>query len=264
MHASTRGRVLLYAAAALALAASISLAQPPQLAAAGGDARVIITEIMYNPNSKEDKGQAEWVEIANVGGETIDIVDWRLDDEDNLDWGKFSCTLAPGGIAVLINAAFVKEDEFRAAWDVPGADSAASPARPYQVIAVTWGGMANAPSKDNEVLQLRNNNDEVVCEVRQQGEWPECKSPDGSSIFLLDVTATTLSDPNLWKRAVAAEAGARGNTKTQTFGGNDIGSPGFVPGLSTEVAARPAPPKPHPDNAAASQPATKPANTIDY
>src|SRR5262245_41006840 len=91
-----------------------------------GDARVIITEIMHNPASSETKGQAEWVEIANVGDQSIDIKDWRLGDEHKRKWGKFSCTLAPGGVAVIISDA-IKEKQFRDAWDEPQPEGSAAP-----------------------------------------------------------------------------------------------------------------------------------------
>ena len=84
------------------------------------DGRIIITEIMYNPGSNEKKGEAEWVEIANVGDAPVEIVNWKLDDEDKqewADWGSFSCTLPPGGVAVLVNQAAVTEDMFRDSWD---------------------------------------------------------------------------------------------------------------------------------------------------
>src|SRR5262245_50993604 len=110
---------------ALVITAS-ALAQP----------RIIITEIMYNPHSDEKNNETEWVEIANVGTETMEIKNWRLDDEDKKNWGKFSCTLQPGGVAVIINGDAVKEDQFRAAWDVAGGDSHNQ--LEYQVIPVKW------------------------------------------------------------------------------------------------------------------------------
>lgn len=230
-------------------------AQPPETAR---PSRLVITEIMYNPDSKEDQGQAEWVEIANVGDETVEVVDWRLDDEDKSDWGRFSCVLKPGGIVVLVNADYVDERQFRAAWDPQ--DPSNAPLS-YQVIPVAWGGIANSPSRNNEVLQLRNAADEVVCEVRQEGEWPDCANPDGASIALIDLTVTTLSNPAAWKKSVLNENGARSNSVTEVFGGHDIGSPGFVPGLSASgdpAGARPS-------SAPSSQPATtRPSNTIDY
>lgn len=234
-------------------------------ALAGG--RVIITEIMYNPNSKEERGQTEWIEIANVGDETIDIKDWRIDDEDRWDWGRFSCTLVPGEVAVLMNADYLTEAQFREAWD--GESTAGASA--YQVIGVNWGGIANAVAADNEILQLKNDKDEIVCEVQQQGQWPECGRPDGASIYLVNLAATDLSDGRLWKRSDKGVAGARSNVKGAIFNGNDVGSPGFVPGLDGgAVAAAPRkPPVDKPSNKtgsapAASQPTSRPDNKIDY
>jgi hypothetical protein len=221
--------------------------------------RIIITEIMYNPHSDEKNGETEWVEIANVGNETIEIKDWRLDDEDKKKWGKFSCTLQPGGVAVLINSGAVKEDQFRAAWDAAGGDS--HNRLDYQVIPVKWSGLGNNPSANDEVLQLRNEKDEVVCEVKQEGQWPSCKRPDGPSIWLSDLKAANISNGTLWHRSEEGKDGARANKKTDIFNGHDIGSPGYVPGLS-------AAPPPMPASADNHKPAAneepKSSNTIDY
>jgi hypothetical protein len=185
--------------------------------AAFGQARVIITEVMYNPNSNEKAGETEWVEIANVGTESIEIKDWRLDDEDRNDWGKFACTLAPGKVAVLVNAKAVNEQQFRAAWDQMN-DSADSSAQfEYQVIPVQWGGISNSPSSDNEVLRLLNEKNEVICEVKQEGEWPSCEKPDGPSIALLDVTAANISNGALWRRSEEGQDGARACRKPRSL-----------------------------------------------
>jgi len=230
------------------------------------DGRVVITEIMYNPNSKEDKGQTEWIEIANVGDQAVEIKDWRIDDEDKWDWGKFTCTLVPGGVAVLVNSDYLTEQQFREAWDA--GESAGPPE--YQVIPVKWGGIANSPAADNEIVQLLNDKGEVMCEVKQQGQWPECARPDGASIYLVDLSAEDLNDGRIWKKADKGVAGARTNAKTEIFNGNDIGSPGFVPGLDGgPVAAGPKKPGAKPSNKpgakpAASQPTSRPDNKIDY
>lgn len=248
------------------ISAIASLALSAGAHAAG---RVVISEIMYNPNSKEDKGQSEWIELANVGDETVEIKGWRIDDEDRFDWGKFSCTLAPGGVVVLINSDFVTEDEFRAAWDADAGESAAAS---YQVFAVKWGGIANTPAADNEVLQLLNEKNEVVCEVKQEGQWPDCSRPDGSSIYLIDLSASDLSDGKAWKRSDKGVAGARNNVKTEIYAGSDTGSPGYVPGLDAgpiaaappKSATKPKPAAKTPTKPAASQPTSKPDSKIDY
>lgn len=219
-------------------------------AAAQGQGRVVITEIMYNPASMERAGETEWVEIANLGDQPVEIVDWRLDDEDRTDWGAFSCTLKPGEVAVLINAAAVTVEEFRAAWDEPASGGQSGEGPSYQVIAVQWGGLGNLPGPDNEVLQLLNQNDEVICEVKQEGEWPSCRDPDGPSVYLLDLSTMNLSDGMLWRRSELGIDNARSPRATPIFSTNDIGSPGVLPNASP--APRPVP---------QTQPATAPSQT---
>jgi hypothetical protein len=219
-------KLMLASVSVLAFCGSV-LAQP----------RVIITEIMYNPASNEKKNEAEWIEIANVGDESIEMKDWHLSIKDKRTrWGKFSCSLAPGGVAVLINASAVSEEQFRAAWDVEG-ESVSS----YQIIPVRWGALANDPSPKHP-LQLINGNDEVVCEVTHGDDWPKVKGAGGPSIFLIDITAD-LTAAASWQIAKAGEHGARHNKITDIFDKQDTGSPGYVPGLSTPpaTAAKPAP-----------------------
>jgi hypothetical protein len=219
--------------------------------ASPGAGRVIITEIMYNPDSNEGRAETEWVEIANVGDEAVEISNWRLDDEDRAEWGPFSCTLAPGGVAVLVNADAVDEKAFRAAWDpkasaTPSAADASSdeagagdesdpePDKPgWLVIPVKWASLANSPSAENEHLKLLDADDKVICAVNiEEGDpWPTCR-PDGPSIYLVDLKATDLNQGALWKRSELDVHGARAVRKTEIFDGEDIGSPGFVEGLT--------------------------------
>jgi hypothetical protein len=233
-----------------------------------GEARVLITEIMYNPASNERRGETEWVEIANVGDEAVEIKDWKLDDEDRGQWGAFSTTLKPGDVAVLVNKAHLTEETFRAAWDVPpdaqpdatagftrvveDADTAADdddaaetppiaiPA--YQVIPVEWCGISNRPTEENEILKLLDAADNVVCEVNIQasGDWPKCSSPDGRSIWLKDLSATDLNQGTLWLAAEAGTHGCRASVITEQFDAVECGSPGYVEGLTSHGVA-PAP-----------------------
>ncbi|MCI0674526.1 MAG: lamin tail domain-containing protein [Phycisphaerales bacterium] len=240
------------------LGAVTALASP-----ALGQARVIITEIMYNPNSKQETVEkTEWVEIANVGDQPIEMKDWRLDDEDKREWGKFTATLAPGGVLVLVDNA-VTEKEFRQAWDQPPVGDESAAKINYQIIPVKWSNLANKPDAANEVLQLRNDKDVVVCEVKQQGEgWPNCTKPDGPSIWLSDIAAKDLSNGKLWQRSESAKNGSRTNEKTELFNGADIGSPGFVPGLN--AAPTSAKPDAAPKAPDASKDKPKSDNTVDY
>jgi len=192
--------------------------------------RVIITEIMYNPASDEARGESEWVEIANLGTVAIEIVDWRLDDEDTRpadQWGPFSCTLLPGQVAVLINGDHVTEEEFRSAWDHPDSGDA----MPYLVIPVKWGSLANTPSATNEILVLRDTDDRIVCEVNfETGRgWPRITGIGGPSIYLTDLDATDLNVGSIWKASTEGEDGARLVRPTPIFNGADVGSPGRLP-----------------------------------
>ena len=223
-------------------------------------AQVMITEIMYNPASKETKGETEWVEIANVGSEIINLKGWRLDDEDTGDWGAFDCTLAPGAVAVLVNVAAVTEEKFRAAWD---ADASHGAAPAYLVIPVTWGSLANTPTADNETLRLLNDSGEVICEVNLQsgGEWPEITNDDGCSVWLTDLRAPDLGSGKFWRKSVAGEQGARQCTPNEVFDKADIGSPGSVPGLGSAPAPRPAEPDTPEDRKPSNE---RPAGRIDF
>ncbi len=236
------------------LAASVAIgslsAGPAVTAPAEG--RVIITEIMYNPASEEAKGETEWVEIANVGDATIELIDWRLDDEDTQEWanwGPFSVTLPPGAIAVLVNEAAVTEETFRKAWglDVPNTDGREK----CIIIPVRWGSLANTADEQNEVLQLLNADGKVACEVnyQTQGSWPRVGRPDGSSIYLHDITASNLNDGANWRASRDDEegrnAGIRPVKRNEVFNGADFGSPGFVAGLkSRSEQVEPEPVKP--------------------
>jgi len=221
--------------------------------AALGEGRVIITEIMYNPASDERLGQTEWVELANIGREVIQIKDWKLDDEDPAGWGAFSITLKPGGVVVLVNEAAVAEEQFRKAWDersgAEGESEAEAEEEPeeesaYQIVPVKWASLANSPSAENEILRLLDGQGNIICEVNFQegGDWPVCGRPDGASIWLTDLAATDLNDGKVWKRSVKGEHGARACRPTKVFDAEDVGSPGFVSGLGEAVAQPAAPP----------------------
>ena len=242
--------------------------------AALGEGRVIITEIMYNPASEELRGETEWVELANVGDEAVQLTDWKLDDEDRAGWGAFSLTLKPGGILVLVNEKAVNEEAFRKAWDVElptdgeseatGADEETTEAeQTYQVIPVKWASLANSPSAENEILKLLDGEGNVICEVNFQegGNWPVCSRPDGSSIWLTNLAADDLNDGKLWKRSEPGKDGARACRQTEVFDGEDIGSPGFVEGLTEGGAEAPPPAK---EENAADDESKQDDDRIDY
>ncbi len=214
--------------------------------------QVLITEIMYNPNSPEgrfpkkddpdDKGEptrTEWVEIHNMGAEPVDVSGWHLADEDGQTTGlPKGTTLKPGETVVLIPADCTVE-EFREAW---GEGFAIYPVG-------QWGrggldNLSNSPSETNETLELRNAKGEMVDQVNYDDEngWPS-DQPDGPSIYLLpqgfDTAANDL--PVNWARSEVGVHHARQNNPTKHFKGKDIGSPGQVPEPLLEPAPLPLP-----------------------
>ena len=201
-------------------------------ASAFGQAKVVITEIMYNPASNEKKNETEWVEIANVGTETAEIKDWRLAVKNKKSrFGTFSCTLAPGGVAVIINGEAVKEVQFRDAWDLTSESDAAAPVLAYQIFALKWGGL---PNNAEQPIQLLNEKNEVVHE--QIGAWPRVPGAGGPSVFLIDANASAETE-NPWRIATLTMDGARNNKVTDLFDKADVGSPGYVPGLNGNPVA---------------------------
>ena len=202
-------------------------------------AQVIISEIMYNPDSYEGgvganapPNQTEWLEIYNTGDEAIAIGGWYLQDEDGRTVAlPESATIAPGEAIVLIPGTQTAE-HFREAWETEDTHG-------FQVFALAgWAvgdnpmsNLANGPSERNEVLTLRDAEGETIDEVNydDEGDWPT-DSPDGSSITLkpdkLDAEANDNGES--WSRSEAGTLGAWQNKKTEDYNGQDTGSPGVV------------------------------------
>ena len=215
--------------------------------------QLCITEIMYDPASSERRGESEWVELANLGSSAIDLQGWRLDDEDASDWGPLSGTLEPGQVAVVINGDATTAEEFRKAWtDDPDAEPA------FLILPVRWGSLANKPTADNEILQLLDPDDTVVCTVNYQrgGDWPDPKRR-GESIHLLKLDDPISFEAGNWGLTQIGHPGARTATPTPIFTKPDVGSPGTLPGTPAirptparkpppTPTAEPAPPTPAP------------------
>jgi hypothetical protein len=200
------------------------------LASAGiACAEVIISEIMFNPASKEDpKGNiVEWVEIYNAGDKAVDISGWFLQDEDGKTVPLPRNTTIKAGQAVVLVPAGMTEEKFRAAWG-EGFDI-------YPLGGWTKGGMnglANNPSETNEKLSLRMPDGKVADDAhyRIDGDWPKPPKPAGGSLILKPDSLNSKANDNgkNWVYAEAGKLGAKNNTKTEEFNGKDVGSPGVV------------------------------------
>jgi len=229
---------LAYAAASLLIAAPAALAQTddapdddltPQLGP------VVISEIMYNPGSREggyrdDEGNVvptmtEWVELYNPTDEPVDMAGWTLSDEDGAT-SPFPAgtTLEPDSALVVIPAQCTAE-VFAASW---------GDAQTVGVNGWSWDGMrnlANSPSANNEILRLNNADGHVVDEVNFDDDppWPG-DSPHGPSIYVKPGFLTPIKndDPGAWARSTAGTHAARQGHVTDAFDGDDFGSPGTV------------------------------------
>ncbi|KAA0001553.1 MAG: PEGA domain-containing protein [Thermoplasmata archaeon] len=58
-----------------------------------GTAPVILTEIMYDP-AGDDAGN-EWIELYNMGDETVNLSGWRIEDDDGNIFAMLSGVIAP-------------------------------------------------------------------------------------------------------------------------------------------------------------------------
>ena len=67
------------------------------------NAQVSISEIMYDPISKDDKGY-EWIEVINVSGESVDLTGFRFIENDVKHFikAKGEKILSPGEAVVIV------------------------------------------------------------------------------------------------------------------------------------------------------------------
>jgi len=186
---------------------------------------VMISEIMYNPNSVEAiPVQTEWIEIYNYGTAPVDIGGWYVSDED----GASSITIPAGTFiapsqAIVLYPAVISLLEFQAAWGT-GFEA-------FPMDFESLFGLSNSPSPTNEILVLRDASGNAVDTVNYDdaAPWP-LDSPDGPSIYVLPGFLDPVSNDNgaNWARSQAGVHGAYAVTKTAIFNGNDVGSPGVV------------------------------------
>jgi hypothetical protein len=203
-------------------------------------ADVVITEIMYNPNSFEplisNGNMTEWVEIYNAGSAPVDISGWYLSDEDGSSGG-----LPPGSMlgpkeAAVIHNEVVSSADFQAAWGTG-----------FQNFGVSnWGlpgliGLSNSPSPTNEILTLRNASGQTmdVANYDDDPPWPS-DVPDGPSIYVLPRPPCSIGTANddgaNWARSAVGVDLGRANVVVGPFNGNDVGSPGSVVVVTDPVA----------------------------
>jgi len=194
---------------------------------------VIITEIMYDPNSAEDNW--EWIEIYNAGSTPVDLAGYVVDDNNTV--AHMSANIAGGSLAtgeqaVLFNADDVSAANFLAAWgDV-------------NLIPVTnWSAMALNNTGDKVSLWSSfadYSGDNVAHENAVDtvnyggGGFPD---PVGFSIYLADLAADNNNGANWAVSSVGGVTPLYTGYTSKPAGGNagtDVGSPG-IPLLSNVI-----------------------------
>ncbi len=183
---------------------------------------VVISEIMYNPDSDEtEPGVAEWIEIVNIGSTALDVGGWRFEDEDTSFWGTFpsGTILEPSQAAVFFDEEFTTASTFRSEWSVPVS---------ALLIGIPWGSLSNSPSDTNEILELLDgtSTQRDLVNFDDANLWPS-DSPDGTSITLTNLLANNNVGSN-WTKATVGIQDASSPTGP-TFSNLDVGSPGFIP-----------------------------------
>jgi len=187
---------------------------------------VIITEIMYDPQSSETTTQTQYIEIANTTPNAINLNGWTIDDEDSDGPNTLpNVTLPPYGIAVICGGT---QADFEGAWGSG-----------YLIISLkddgqTMFNMSNTPSSTNEIIQLRDSDGNLVDEVNYDDASPWPSNNDQSSIYLNipkdQMNATSNNDGANWALSVDGVDGARTSVASGVWSGGDVGSPGNILG----------------------------------
>lgn len=192
-------------------------------------AEVIISEIMFNPASKEDPNGnvVEWVELYNSGEVPLDVSGWYLQDEDGKTVGLPRNTTIKAGEAIVLVPVGMDEEKFHAAWG-------------KGIVVHSLGGwtkagmngLGNNPGEKNELLSLRKADGTMADDAHYkiEGDWPKPPRGGGASLVLKpDAMNSKANDSGKnWVYAEAGKLGAKNNTKTEEFNGKDTGSPGVV------------------------------------
>ena len=188
--------------------------------AIGAQADILITEVMYDPNLGNEH---EYVELYNAGTETVDLTDYVIADDPNQDFPNSytltSGSIAPGGTAVLIRIDTARTlENFQNAW---GTD-------------VNWIEVPVWPVFTNggDIVELSDPLGTVIASVNYNITNGFPFPNDSSSIYMVDVNAEAPYDPTNWALSTDGVDGAHYGNAPRV---NDLGSPGYVPGVETAI-----------------------------
>lgn len=193
-----------------------------------GNLDILITEIMYNPNSAD--ADWEWIEIYNNSSSAIDLSNFILDDDDATALGSSNITsgiLQAGGAVIIMDEISTSQSNFSDAW---GAGIS------YATLGSNWPGLGNsgdriglwANASEYDSRNFANAIDDVTYEDGTSS-WP---SENGSaSIYYND--GTFAADNNAggnWTLSTVSTAtpvgtGFQSSVNGTTNTGADIASP---------------------------------------
>jgi predicted extracellular nuclease len=189
-------------------------------------ANIIITEIMYDPNSTEDNW--EWIEIYNAGNSSADLSGFVVDDNNSVAHASAniaSGTLDAGEQAVLYNVDDVSAADFQAAWGtvnlIPVTNWAAMSLNNAGDQLSLWDSFSDY-SGDN--ITHANAIDTVT--FNSGAGFPD---PVGPSIYLTDLEADNNIGSNWATSTVGGATPLFNGYQSLAAGGNagtDVGSPG--------------------------------------
>jgi hypothetical protein len=191
------------------------------------NAQLLITEIMFDPFGNNEH---EYVEIYNASGAVIDLSNYSLkvNEVDNkLAEGSM---ISAGGIAVIVRTDNVNRplQNYIDAWgeDVNFIETANEGGLPlWQTLGNTGSNVEILDDVFNVVVGVAYDADSTP-----DPPWPG--KNDMSSIYLTDLNAADPTDGVNWALSADGVDGARFGNSPRT---GDVGSPGFVPGLSTAL-----------------------------
>ncbi|MEM1164738.1 MAG: lamin tail domain-containing protein [Planctomycetota bacterium] len=218
---------------------------------------VVITEIMFNPNTDFE---LDWLEIYNPGATTVDLegftyIDLAFPDGSQSQPFPAGTTIAPGEALVLVGDNFIEDDGIPGA-DTPLGDNLAE-------FQDQWGPGVNAflvedfdalssnARPDIEIPAILNAAGFVVdaanYSANDSSGQPFAGFPgniDGLSIYVIPevIAAGTIDEDNdlgsSWRFSIAdldgAYQSAQGTFFTNQSSGNDFGSPGVVASGTSE------------------------------
>ncbi|MBL9165094.1 MAG: lamin tail domain-containing protein [Planctomycetaceae bacterium] len=200
-----------------------------------GDAAIIISEIMYNPQGTDyDLAAAtpynrEWVELYNTGASSVDLSGWQFGDVQDNNWAS----PFPAGTTLGAGRALVVTGDSASLGANWGAGVGRVQVNAFPTLANTVG--------TNEGAAIRNHLGVLQDVVRfQETGWPTANGSDGNSIYLLPgALDARANDLRLnWK---PSSAGVYGAKWTSAGGqGENHGSPGFV-ATTTQAPIAPSP-----------------------